>query len=110
MSTRKAPRTRPSDMASVVKEKAPNLTAQTKTIGPWTPPSADERARAADYLTRRGAGDLVEILGLVPPAPTTGPLARTCPTCAAPAGVRCHTTAVRSRLAEGHHRARLEAA
>jgi hypothetical protein len=55
--------------------------------------SDDDRALARQGLIRRGAVDVVEILGLGEEACPAGALAVACPTCSRPVGSKCRATA-----------------
>lgn len=55
--------------------------------------SDQARADATAYMTRKGYGDLLPMLGLVPKAAPTGWAVHPCPACAAPIGSKCRKDA-----------------
>ena len=80
-------------MASTVPDKAP-LTTGVPSVTAWEPPSAADRALVHDGLTRNGAHDLADALGLLPQdPPPDNPGWPACPTCGAVAGAVCKRVA-----------------
>jgi hypothetical protein len=94
-----------SALAKVAREKAP-VTGAEYTVTPWEPPTAADRALVRDGLTRNGAHDLVDALGLLAAEPPKKPGWPACPTCGAIPGAVCRRVAGGREMSTVHNERR----